>query len=144
MPRSGSRVRVSFSALRGSRKVASFRFMYKVCFYVGYLVHRICLRQRCGNDWVFKVCGIKSHLVQRGHRAGTKTALFVPGGMLEHAGGNVFAGFCSQRKTLNDSTDSAVKVRWLYLPAVLEILRVLAILQTTIWLTKMSHFYQHQ
>ncbi len=36
-------VRVSFSALRGIRKGASFRFMYKVCFYVGYLAHRICL-----------------------------------------------------------------------------------------------------
>ena len=67
-----------------------------------------------------KVCGIKSHLEQKGHRAGTKTAFFVPGEKLEHASGNDFAGFCSQRKTLNDSTDSAVKVRRLYLPAVLE------------------------
>ena len=29
---------------------------------------------------------------------GTKKALFVPGGMLKHAGGNDFTGFCSQRE----------------------------------------------
>ena len=46
---------------------------------------------------MFKVCGVKTYLEQRGHRAGTKTAFFVPGGVLEHASGNVFTGFCSQR-----------------------------------------------
>ena len=73
---------------------------------------------------VFKVFIIRrskqKQTAEFGFRAGTKQAIFVPGGMLEHAGGNDFTGFCSQRKTLNDSTDSAVKVRRLYLPAVLE------------------------
>ena len=60
-------VRRSFSAPRGSRKVASFRL------------------------WA-----------PFGHCAGTKKAIFVPRGRLEHASGNIFMGFRSQRETRND------------------------------------------
>ena len=39
--------------------------MYKVCFYVDYLEHKMCLRGNCETYSMYKVLTIKAHLVQK-------------------------------------------------------------------------------
>ena len=55
---------------RGPGIVDAWLMVYKVCFCVGHLVHRLCLQYAHKADLACKVCALKSHLVQKRRGAG--------------------------------------------------------------------------